>query len=542
VNKINGYNPKTGTYNDSLAGDYLWSSVNFGEAVTETMTPLTWSVIRFTLKDWQFLPGYPTVGNIGGTPYLNISIFATLFKALRRSREDLLKYMEGTLYMELPDEMEIPLIPLSVGQLIGGMLNSARVQNRQRKGLRQLSAYLAETPGWFQTMQTRLKETSSKAALLELWEQEISHHILQGVWCVLGSVTHSSDYAQNLRRDLNQLVGPDDANILIANLSNREDLLASLGLVAGLAKLAGGEISREAYLEKFGHRGPHEFELVVPPPAEDPGWLDEQLMYFRDHPVDIQAMLDDQRANFQAAWERLQHQHPRQVDSIQKRIREHARRARLRELARSEYTRDRWFLRLFALRAAELTGLGEKIFFLTLNEVLALLAGDAAALELIPARKEAYQQYKALPPYPSVIRGYFDPLEWAADPHHRSDIFDAATLYPVETSDIITGSPGSTGQVIGIVRVVASPEQGQQLQQSEILVTVQTDVAWTLLFSRVAAVITDVGAPLSHAAIVARELGIPAVVGCGDATARLKTGDRVKVDGARGTVEILNQN
>ena len=58
-------------WNASLAGDYLWSNVNFGEAVTETMTPLTWSVIQFTLKDWVFLPGYPTVGNIGGKPYLN---------------------------------------------------------------------------------------------------------------------------------------------------------------------------------------------------------------------------------------------------------------------------------------------------------------------------------------------------------------------------------------------------------------------------------------------------------------------------------------
>ena len=68
----------------------------------------------------------------------------------------------------------------------------------------------------------------------------------------------------------------------------------------------------------------------------------------------------------------------------------------------------------------------------------------------------------------------------------------------------------------------------------------QTDVAWTLLFPRAAAVVTDVGAPLSHAAIVARELGIPAVVGCGDATMRLQTGDRVRVDGGRGTVEILD--
>jgi pyruvate,water dikinase len=187
-----------------------------------------------------------------------------------------------------------------------------------------------------------------------------------------------------------------------------------------------------------------------------------------------------------------------------------------------------------------LTSLGEDIFFLSLDEVLALLSGDQATLRLIPARKEAYQQYKALPPYPSVIRGRFDPLEWAADSQRRSDIFDASLALQIDTSNIITGSPGSAGQVTGSVRVVDDPEQGQQLQPGEILVAVQTDVAWTLLFPRAAAVITDVGAPLSHAAIVARELGIPAVVGCGDATARLKTGDRVRVDGAQGIVEILN--
>ena len=61
---------------------------------------------------------------------------------------------------------------------------------------------------------------------------------------------------------------------------------------------------------------------------------------------------------------------------------------------------------------------------------------------------------------------------------------------------------------------------------------------WTFVL-RLAAVVTDVGAPLSHAAIVARELGIPAVVGCRDATMRLKTGDLVRVDGGKGIVEIL---
>jgi phosphoenolpyruvate synthase/pyruvate phosphate dikinase len=71
-------------------------------------------------------------------------------------------------------------------------------------------------------------------------------------------------------------------------------------------------------------------------------------------------------------------------------------------------------------------------------------------------------------------------------------------------------------------------------------VTSQTNIGWTLFFPRAAAIVTDVGAPLSHAAIVARELGIPAVVNCGDATARLCTGQRVRVDGVQGTVEILD--
>ena len=105
----------------------------------------------------------------------------------------------------------------------------------------------------------------------------------------------------------------------------------------------------------------------------------------------------------------------------------------------------------------------------------------------------------------------------------------------------MTGSPGSAGKVEGFVRFIENPSDGENLQTGEILVAVQTDIAWTLLFPRAAAIVTDVGAALSHAAIVARELGIPAVVGCGNATMRLNTGDKVHVDGSTGVVEILER-
>jgi pyruvate,water dikinase len=526
-------------WNASLDGDYLWSNVNFGEAVTETMTPLTWSVIQFTLDDWRFLPGYPTVGNIGGMPYLNISIFASLFRILGRGQDDLLKFMEGTLYMRLPAEMKIPLIHLSASEKLSGIYNASQVQLKQRRGIRHLQTYLAETPAWFDEMRKRIKLEAEPSGLVYLWKREIAAHIKKGVWCVLGSATYSSDYALKLRRDLMKLVGAADANILIANLSEPEELLASLGLIAGLSKLARGDITLEAYLQQYGHRGPHEFELSVPPPAEDSVWLEKQIADLRQHPVDIDGMLARQDIIYQEVLERLKIKHPGTVKSIQKRIQENTRRARLREQARSEYTRDRWLIRLFALRAAEFLGLGDDIFFLRLDEILFLLSGNKQALNLITERKETYQKFMAFPAYPSVIRGHFDPITWAADPHRRSDLFDSSMIYQGSSSKIVSGSPGSAGRVTGIARLVNTPDQGQSLQQGEVLVAVQTDVAWTLLFPRAAAVVTDVGAPLSHAAIVARELGIPAVVGCGDATTRIKTGDRIRVDGAQGTVEIL---
>jgi phosphohistidine swiveling domain-containing protein len=540
-----GFDPVTGEFNDSLAGDCLWSNVNFGEAVTEAMTPLAWSVLQFTLDDWVFLPGYSTTGNIGGRPYLNISVFASLFQALGRSQENLLETMEGTLYMRLPQEMEIPVIPISAWRLITGLVGLARMQIKHKQGIGHLPTYLATNLDWCQRMKQRIRAEESKVRLVTLWQSEIKPHIKQGVWTVLGTVDHSTNYTARLRRDLASLVGPEDANLLIANLNNEASLLPSLGPVVGLAKVAQGEMEREAYLAQYGHRGPHEFEISVPRPAEEPAWLDQQLTQFRESPVDIQALLAQQRETFDAAWQRFLARYPRQAKSMRRRIAESARRARLREEARSEYVRDRWLVRTFALRAGELTGLGDDIFYLTLDEVLNVLSGDETGIHQIPARRKTYQRYKALPPYPPIIRGSFDPFQWAADPERQSDFFDSRAALPSMVSGdgnphLIAGCPGAAGQVSGVVRRLDKAEEGAQLREGEVLVTMLTDIAWTPLFPRAAAIVTDVGAPLSHAAIVARELGIPAVVGCGNATVRLHTGDRVRVDGGRGTVQILN--
>jgi len=102
---------------------------------------------------------------------------------------------------------------------------------------------------------------------------------------------------------------------------------------------------------------------------------------------------------------------------------------------------------------------------------------------------------------------------------------------------LVSGTPASPGRATGSVRVIHGQHEFNELQLGEILVAPLTAPGWTPLFTRAAAVVTDVGSVAAHASIIAREFGIPAVVGCGDATARLRTGMRVTVDGSTGNVE-----
>ena len=82
-----------------------------------------------------------------------------------------------------------------------------------------------------------------------------------------------------------------------------------------------------------------------------------------------------------------------------------------------------WVLRAYALRAGELTGLGDDIFFLEAAEIVRALDGETISPTAIRERRAAYEGYCALPNYPALIRGRFDPYAWAADPHRRSDRF-----------------------------------------------------------------------------------------------------------------------
>lgn len=110
-----------------------------------------------------------------------------------------------------------------------------------------------------------------------------------------------------------------------------------------------------------------------------------------------------------------------------------------------------------------------------------------------------------------------------------------------QSGAVLRGTGASGGRVTGTARVVHGPEDFSGMQPGEILVAAITTPAWTPLFALAAGVVTDIGGPLSHSSIVAREYAIPAVLGTTVATARIKTGDRLALDGEAGTVTLLDE-
>jgi len=484
-----------------------------------------------------------TIERIAGRPYLNYSLMYSFLAKIARKQERVVGLIKDSVGLP-PAGVDIPPFPVSWRTVLLQVLpHEARNELRKARLRKSAPDFLAMVRERCQELGYRI-ESASGDELIALWTNEI-----RPLWKEIHPLQDKMNeelnlLARKLKAELTSLLGDDEANALLTTISSAGQL-ASVGPLIGLFKLSGGELSRQEYLQQYGHRGPHENELAEPRSYEDPGWLDRQLAEFNTSPIDVAELLAKRDAEFSTIWGEAKCKlPPNKAKATERMIDGIVAANTLREATRAELTRLVSTIRAWFLRAGELAGLGDGVFFLTVDEIVTVLVGDTSAAAQIPARRQAYQNYRALPPLPLWIRGRFDPCQWAADPDRRRDVFDAHALIspPAPSAEsIIRGQPGSAGRVEGMVRRIDSPEEGGWLQPGEILVTSTTNVGWTPLFPRAAAVVTDIGGSLSHAAIVARELGIPAVVGCGDATIHLHTGDRVRVNGGKGIVEILEK-
>ena len=181
----------------------------------------------------------------------------------------------------------------------------------------------------------------------------------------------------------------------------------------------------------------------------------------------------------------------------------------------------------------------EDVIYLKYNELRVFMANPDSidARSLVSDRRDEHERAY-------TIR----PREWVGTATQTALDFPYNALWgfpekfyreaPKTTGDL-QGLAASPGIAEGTARYVGSLDDFDQVQKGEILICQMTNPAWVVLFTKIAGLVTDAGGAVSHPAVVAREFGIPAVVGTSNATERIKTGDRVRVNGATGVVEIL---
>ncbi|MEY9842336.1 rifamycin-inactivating phosphotransferase [Streptacidiphilus sp. EB103A] len=308
-----------------------------------------------------------------------------------------------------------------------------------------------------------------------------------------------------------------------------------------LPKLAGGTEARdaiEAYLDRYGMRCVGEIDITRP--------------RWRERPTTLVPVILDNVRNFEpgAAARRFEHgrqQAQQKEHDVLSRLRaqpdgeQKADRAkRMIDQVRSfvgyrEYPKYNIISRYFVYKQAlleeaerlvraDVLAEQEDIFYLTFQELHEVVRTNRVDGRLIQQRKDAFRSYQALTP-PRVLTS---DGEAVAGSYRRDDVPAGA----------LVGLPVSAGTVEGRARVILDMAQAD-LDAGDILVTVCTDPSWSPLFVGITGLVTEVGGLMTHGAVIAREYGLPAVVGVQQATRLIRDGQRIRVHGTDGYVEIL---
>ncbi len=181
------------------------------------------------------------------------------------------------------------------------------------------------------------------------------------------------------------------------------------------------------------------------------------------------------------------------------------------------------------------------VFYLTLEEIREQITADAPADQraVVAGRKADMNHFREINPPPALGT---PPAEAPPEnPLSRAfGRFNGAPPVQSDESGVINGNAGARGKVTGVAKVVLSLADAAKLKPGDVLVAPATMPAWTPLFASISAVVTDAGGVLSHAAIVAREYDIPAVLGTHTATSTIKDGQTIEVDGDEGVVRIVS--
>ncbi len=290
-----------------------------------------------------------------------------------------------------------------------------------------------------------------------------------------------------------------------------------------------------AYIQEFGYHSTRELDITVPRYSEDPRFVFESLksLLKMDDSFDPKLVNAKQHQEYLLALEKLLAAAPIYKRSKLAKQMEQVRqflwwREELRDLSTQMYAEvRRWTLvvaeRLVAQKSLKTV---ESIFFLTLHQILDLchekLSVDAAA-KIIAQEQAYYASFKHF-----------------SNPNELGERYTGQSK-PAVTGDVLSGISGSAGQVTGRARVIRDIHDADRLETGDILITRFTDPGWTPKFGMLAGVATETGGQLSHAAVISREYGIPAVLAVKGLTQRVVDGQQITIDGDRGQV-ILSES
>lgn len=304
------------------------------------------------------------------------------------------------------------------------------------------------------------------------------------------------------------------------------------------------EFSRRfsAHLSHFGHTV-YDLDFAKSLPADDPAPLIETLKYFLSGTArsPYERQMAATKAREQAAGSLLLRLKGLRLALLKGLLEAAQRYAPLREDALADvglgWTLLRRMLREVGQRLAAAGAIAERddVFFLEWAELQsAARALDASQTtadyrRVVEERHAARERERMVTPPVTLGAATFMGIDFSAlMPAHTSQ----------ESGDTIKGIGASPGNVVGAARVIHGPSEFKQMRQGDILVAKITTPAWTPLFALADGIVTDVGGPLSHSSIVAREYHIPAVLGTGVATERIHSGQQISVDGDGGVVTI----
>jgi pyruvate,water dikinase len=360
---------------------------------------------------------------------------------------------------------------------------------------------------------------------------------------VLRGLPHNVTTEMDLELWRTATVIRQDTDSVRALTGDDPQILAGRYFEGTLPAVCQGALS--GFLARYGHRAVAEIDLGVPRWGEDPAHIINVLANYLKL-ADLELAPD---RLFQRAAERadakvaeLAARAARSRGKLYGRIVTHGLRRARETAGMREYPKFRLITAFAILRGqlqlvgGELADAGriaapDDVFFLDLNEARVALRG-ADLRGPVADRRRSYQRELRRRCIPRLLLSDGTDVEAAMAAAHAASS-GKGKLQP----GTLAGAPASAGTVTGKARVVLDPA-GAHLEPGEILVAPSTDPGWTPLFMTAGALVMEMGGPISHGAVVAREYGIPAVVGVPDATVRIRTGDTVTVDGAAGTVVL----